>query len=69
MKKCLALERRHAVLLSAWVRHFEGVLTFEGVIRLDGKFTGEIRSEGTLIVGETARLDAEIEVDTVVVSG
>ena len=48
---------------------FEGKLTFEGVIRMDGRFSGEIQSGGTLIVGETAHLTAEIDVDTVVVSG
>ncbi|MEW5724156.1 MAG: polymer-forming cytoskeletal protein [Thermodesulfobacteriota bacterium] len=48
---------------------FNGELSFEGVIRLDGRFTGEIRSTGTLIVGETAVVNAEIDVDTVVVSG
>ncbi|MFH1139439.1 MAG: polymer-forming cytoskeletal protein [Pseudomonadota bacterium] len=48
---------------------FKGELTFEGVIRLDGRFSGEIRSAGTLIVGDTAHVTAEIEVDTVVVSG
>ena len=48
---------------------FNGQLTFEGVIRLDGRFSGEIRSEGTLIIGDTANVTAEIDVDTVVVSG
>jgi cytoskeletal protein CcmA (bactofilin family) len=48
---------------------FSGVLNFEGVIRLDGRFSGEINSKGTLIVGDTAQVAAEINVDTVVVSG
>ena len=48
---------------------FEGKLTFEGVIRLDGRFTGEIHSSGTLIIGRAAHVDAEIVVDSVVVSG
>ena len=48
---------------------FEGKLTFEGTVRIDGKFTGEIVSEGTLIVGEGARVKAEIAVDTVMVQG
>ena len=48
---------------------FKGELFFEGVIRLDGRFSGEIRSNGTLVVGETALVNAEINVDTVVVSG
>jgi cytoskeletal protein CcmA (bactofilin family) len=48
---------------------FEGKLTFEGTVRIDGKFTGEIVSDGTLVVGEGARLKAEIVVDTVIVQG
>ncbi len=32
---------------------FEGKLTFEGTVRIDGRFKGEIVTEGTLIVGET----------------
>ncbi len=48
---------------------FEGTLKFEGTVRVDGKFKGEIHSEGTLIVGEHANLDAKIKVGTAVVSG
>jgi len=48
---------------------FKGELTFEGVIRLDGRFSGKIKSNGTLIIGDTANVTAEIDVDTVVVSG
>lgn len=48
---------------------FEGKLTFEGTVRIDGKFTGEIFSSGTLVIGEGARVKAEIAVDTVIVQG
>lgn len=48
---------------------FQGQLIFDGVIRLDGKFSGEIQSNGTLIIGATAQVTAEINVDTVIVSG
>lgn len=48
---------------------FEGKLTFEGVVRLDGRFQGRIFSNGTLIIGETGKVQAEIEVPTVVVKG
>jgi len=41
---------------------FDGKLTFEGTVRIDGKFTGEIFSEDTLIIGEGARIKAEISV-------
>ena len=48
---------------------FEGKLAFEGAVRVNGKFSGEIFSEGTLYVGEGGRVNAEIQVDTVIISG
>lgn len=48
---------------------FEGKLSFEGTVRLDGRFSGEIFSEGVLIVGEQAHIEAEIEVGTLVHHG
>ena len=48
---------------------FEGKLTFEGKVQINGKFRGEIFSEGTLIIGEGAEVDARIEIDTVVIQG
>jgi cytoskeletal protein CcmA (bactofilin family) len=48
---------------------FEGKLSFTGAVRLDGRFKGEIFTEGTLIIGETALIEADIRVARVVVSG
>jgi cytoskeletal protein CcmA (bactofilin family) len=48
---------------------FEGKLTFDGTVRIDGKFRGEIYSEDTLIVGESAVVEAAIDVSTVIVYG
>jgi len=48
---------------------FEGKLHFEGRVRLDGVFKGEIRSDDTLIVGDGAEVNAEIDVATVIVRG
>lgn len=48
---------------------FEGKLTFEGKVQIDGKFTGEVSSEGTLVVGSGAHVKAEISVDTVIIKG
>ena len=48
----------------------EGTLAFNDTIRLDGKVTGKIFSEkGTLIVGERAIIEAEIQVGTAVING
>src|SRR5262249_28745653 len=48
---------------------FEGKLTFEGKVQINGKFRGEIFSEGTLMVGEGAEIDARIEIDTIIIQG
>lgn len=48
---------------------FEGKLTFEGAVRLDGKFSGEIHSNGVLIIGEKAVVHADIQADVVLVCG
>lgn len=48
---------------------FEGKLTFEGTVRIDGKFTGQIQSGDVLVVGEGAKISAEISVGTIIVHG
>lgn len=48
---------------------YEGKLTFEGRVRIDGKFTGEIFSNDTLEVGPDAEIEAQIDVAAVVIAG
>jgi len=48
---------------------FEGKLTFEGTVRINGKFSGEIFSDGTLIVGEGALLDGKVDVGSILIHG
>jgi cytoskeletal protein CcmA (bactofilin family) len=48
---------------------FDGKLTFEGAVRIDGEFSGEIRTAGTLIVGETAEVKAQINAARIVIEG
>jgi cytoskeletal protein CcmA (bactofilin family) len=48
---------------------FEGKLYFTGRLRIDGSFTGEIRSDDVLVIGDGAEVTAEIDVDTVIVRG
>jgi len=48
---------------------FEGKLHFEGRVRIDGAFRGEIRSDGVLIIGEGARVHADVYVSTLIVKG
>jgi cytoskeletal protein CcmA (bactofilin family) len=48
----------------------EGIIEFNGAIRLDGKVKGNILSEnGTVIVGEKAVIEADINVDTAIIMG
>lgn len=48
---------------------YEGKLTFEGRVRIDGKFTGEIFSNDTLEVGPDAEIEAEIDVANCIIAG
>lgn len=48
---------------------FRGTLTFEGKVRIDGRFSGEVLSEGTLVLGDEAYVEAEITVGTLIVRG
>jgi cytoskeletal protein CcmA (bactofilin family) len=48
---------------------FEGKLFFEGCVRIDGAFNGEIRSRDTLIVGEEAAITGNVFVGTAIVRG
>ena len=48
---------------------FEGKLHFEGRVRIDGIFKGEIKSDDVLVIGDGAEVHAEIDVATVIVRG
>jgi cytoskeletal protein CcmA (bactofilin family) len=48
---------------------FDGKLTFEGTVRIDGKLSGEIFSNDVLVIGEGAEVSAEIDVGVVIVEG
>lgn len=48
---------------------FDGKLMFSGSVRIDGEFKGEILGGGTLVVGEGAKIEANVVVDNLVVNG
>ncbi|WP_269821692.1 bactofilin family protein [Haliangium ochraceum] len=48
---------------------FEGKLTFEGTVRIDGKLRGEVFSDDILIIGEGAYVEAEIDIGEVIIQG
>jgi cytoskeletal protein CcmA (bactofilin family) len=47
----------------------EGKYTFSGTVMLNGKFKGEISTNGTLIVGEKSVINADIRAGQVLVNG
>jgi len=48
---------------------FEGKLSFEGTVRVDGKLSGEIFTDDVLIIGEGAEVNAEISVGAIIIEG
>lgn len=48
---------------------FEGKLVFQGSVRIDGKFKGDIISNDYLIIGETGLVDGTISVGNASISG
>ena len=48
---------------------FEGKLTFEGTVRIDGRFKGEVFTDDTLVIGEGAHVEAQIDVGDVIIQG
>jgi len=48
---------------------FEGKLTFEGTVRIDGRFKGEVFTDDTLVIGEGAHVEASVDVGEVIIQG
>lgn len=66
-KETAAAEEMHTLL--GRESKFEGKLVFDGIVRIDGKFTGEIHSQGKLVVGESALVEGKSEVGALVLNG
>ncbi len=48
---------------------YSGDMTFEGRVRLDGRFEGRIYTDDVLEIGELGRLEGEVDAARVVVAG
>jgi cytoskeletal protein CcmA (bactofilin family) len=48
---------------------FKGSLNFDGTVRIDGKFEGQVFTNDTLIIGATGHLIAEISAGTIICMG
>lgn len=44
-------------------------MVFDGTLQMDGKFIGQVQSQGTLIIGEKALVRAEIQAGVVLIRG
>ena len=69
MRKETPLEKSEIKAFLGPGSKFEGKLFFDEIVRLDGSFKGEINSRDTLIIGETADIEGEVEVGTFILSG
>src|SRR6478752_3366411 len=48
---------------------FEGKLTFDGTVRIDGRFKGEVFTDDVLVIGEGAIVEASLDVGEVIIQG
>ena len=48
---------------------YEGKLSFKGTVRIEGRFTGDITSDGTLNVGKDAQVRGTLNVGELLLSG
>ncbi|MGD9807601.1 MAG: polymer-forming cytoskeletal protein [Deferribacterales bacterium] len=48
---------------------FNGTLIFDGLVRIDGNFEGNIKTDDTLVIAGSGNVKAEIEAGDVKISG
>jgi cytoskeletal protein CcmA (bactofilin family) len=48
---------------------FEGKLAFCGMVRIDGVYKGTVAAVGTLIIGESGRVEGDVQATYAVVNG
>ena len=48
---------------------FKGVINYQGTVRIDGQLEGEIHTDGVLIVGQCAVIEAKVEAGTIICQG
>jgi cytoskeletal protein CcmA (bactofilin family) len=69
MKKTTAVDKADIKAFLGAGSRFEGSLSFEDIVRVDGNFYGDITSSDTLIVGETAVIEGNVRVGSLILSG
>ncbi len=48
---------------------YQGRLSFQGAVRIDGSFSGEVHSDGSLIVGKDAVIEGLLDIGELLLSG
>jgi len=48
---------------------FEGKLIFEGTVRIDGNYSGEISTKGLLVIGDEAIVHAQVRAEKIIIQG
>ena len=48
---------------------FQGTLLFDGLVKIDGEFDGNVKTKDTLIIAESSKVKGEIEAGIVRISG
>lgn len=48
---------------------FTGKLNFQGTVRIDGEFIGEIESDGVLLLGKDSKIEGTVNVGEMSLSG
>jgi cytoskeletal protein CcmA (bactofilin family) len=68
-KKEITPEGKETFTFLARGFEFKGTLIFDGTVRIDGSVAGEIRSNGTIILGEHAVVEGDVSAGTIVSGG
>jgi len=68
-EKVVALKTDDITTILGRGSEFEGKLQFEGTLQIEGSFSGQIISDSVLVVGEGAKVKAEIDIGTIVING
>jgi cytoskeletal protein CcmA (bactofilin family) len=68
-KKIINMEKAEIKAFLGPGSQFEGKLSFDEMVRLDGRFIGEIHSSDSLVVGDSAEIEGEIHVGCLILSG
>ncbi|MBN2497687.1 MAG: polymer-forming cytoskeletal protein [Deltaproteobacteria bacterium] len=68
-ERTVALKTEEITTILGKGSEFEGKLQFEGTLRIEGAYSGQIISDSVLVVGEGAKVEAEIDIGTIVING